>query len=321
MPPGGRHHPRPDTLIRRPALAIARKTAKPTARILITAPLLFAAAPAAGDSPPFDLDLIEVAPPEPDPIERIDTLDTRLRIAPSLARSTLQQPTLGAGEDDASDPLGPAEPVRAQISIWNLGVARALLGPASVPRHPLPDLDAFAGADPSSPDRFSFRFGRDTTLADGGFGALPGIDDAGGAYFNGGQRFDRYSLDLEWTPAGADAEVQWLVVGGFDAVRADISGDPRLGLTDARGTVAIPTIGTGLRWKPSDGLIFSTTAATQTLDTGGGVVDISFSAEFRLSPLVGLSAGYEFFESSMTVENLRTTLDREGVFARITIRF
>lgn len=290
-------------------------------RFLVTTALLFAAAPAVGDSPPFDPDLIDVAPPEADPIERIDTLDTRLRMAPAPARSPLQQPVLEPEKDDASDQLAPGEFVRAQISIWNLGVARALLGSTGVPRSPVPDLDAFAGVKPSSPDRFSFRFGLANTLGEGGFDARGGIDDAGGGYFADGNRFDRYNLDLEWTPAGADASVQWLVLGGFDAVRADINGDPRLGLTDARGTVAIPTIGTGLRWKPSDGVVFSTTASTQTLDTGGGVVDISFNAEFRLAPNVGLSAGYEFYESSMTVENLRTTLDREGVFAKLTIRF
>lgn len=120
-----------------------------------------------------------------------------------------------------------------------------------------------------------------------------------------------------------DASVQWLVLSGVHAVRADISrlDSASLGIAQARGLVAMPTIGTGVRWMPSDAVVFSTTAATQTVDSQGGVVDLSFNAEFRLSPKVGLTAGYEYYESTMSVENLRTSLDREGVFAKLTIRF
>lgn len=183
---------------------------------------------------------------------------------------------------------------------------------------------AFLAHPVVGPEPLRVDFERSTSLVDGGFGHAPEIDETAVSEFESpGERFDRYRLDLEWSPVGGDAQVQWLVLGGIRAVHADIarSDSESLSLTEARGTVAIPTIGTGVRWKPSESLVFSTTASTQTVETNGGVLDVSLNAEFRFSPTVGLRAGYEFYQSDMVVEDLRTSLDREGVFAKLTIRF
>jgi hypothetical protein len=309
MPPGPRAIPDSGTSTALAALAVA---------------LAGSAHAEPNDRPASQRPIDPPAATPPEAFPDLADLETSLRITPALviprAPVTDRSPPTGIGAERNADPLR-AVPTDGTIPLADLladlpALALTLDPSPTVP----PDLDAFASPHEAA-DPFSVRFGRATTLGAGGFDALPGIDEAGGGYFAGGNRFDRYNLDLEWTPSGADASVQWLLLGGFDAVRADINGDPRLGLTDARGTVAIPTIGTGLRWKPSNAMVFSTTASTQSLDTGGGVVDISVNAEFRLSPNVGLTAGYEFYESSMTVENLRTTLDREGVFAKLTIRF
>ncbi len=306
MPPGG--CTTTGLLCRAPRLA--------RAGLLLALPLAANATPAA---PPPDA-VADRDAPLLDPSD----LDTTLRIRtarivrpPEPAPS---RPPIGGPDRDAA-----RAPSLLDFDLQADALNTADLGTLALDTALLPDLAGLAGpSGERGGDSVRISFGRDTTLADGGFDALPGIDEAGGSYFGAdGARFDRYNLDLEWNPAGHDAPVQWLVLGGIRAVRADIARpeDASLGLSNARGSVAIPTIGTGLRWKPSDTVVFSTTAATQTLDTGGSVVDISFSAEFRLSPLVGLSAGYEFYESSMTVENLRTTLDQEGVFAKLTIRF
>lgn len=171
---------------------------------------------------------------------------------------------------------------------------------------------------------FSMQFDRATELIDGGFRDTPSPEDASASFFESpGERFDRYSLDLEWVPAGAGNQFQWLVLGGIQAVRADIRrlDNAHLSIIKARGTVAIPTIGTGVRWKPTDFIEFSTTASTQSIDQNAGVVDISLSAQLQLSRLIDLTAGYEFYRSDMVIESLQTSLDREGVFAKLTIRF
>ena len=171
---------------------------------------------------------------------------------------------------------------------------------------------------------FRVEFGRDTALIDGGFGTPAAPDEIASPYIESpGERFERFNLDLEWTPMARNASIQWLVLSGVQAVRADISrlDSASLALNQARGLVAVPMIGTGVRWQPTDGMVFSTTAATQSIEQSAGVLDLSFNAEFRLSRTVGLTAGYEIFESDMVVDDLRTSLDREGVFAKLTIRF
>jgi len=187
---------------------------------------------------------------------------------------------------------------------------------------------AFVRLDPLGPVKnnrdFNMQFDRATELIDGGFRNTPPAEDASASFFESpGERFDRYSLDLEWVPAGAGNQFQWLVLGGIQAVRADIRrlDDAHLSIIKARGTVAIPTIGTGVRWKPTDFIEFSTTASTQSIDQNAGVVDITLSAQLQLSRLIDLTAGYEFYRSDMVIENLRTSLGREGVFAKLTIRF
>ncbi|USN97955.1 MAG: hypothetical protein H6810_07110 [Phycisphaeraceae bacterium] len=183
----------------------------------------------------------------------------------------------------------------------------------------LPEYDASADAQ-----SWRLQYERQTQLVDGGFGRPPSSDETASSYFESkGERFDRYALSLEWTPGDPDDDLQWLVIGGLHAIRANIGklNQATLGLTEARGMVAIPTVGTGFRWAPTDGLSFSTTAATQSIDQSASMLEIVFSAQIRLAPLVGLTAGYEFYRSDMTVEDLRTSLNREGVFAKLSIRF
>lgn len=171
---------------------------------------------------------------------------------------------------------------------------------------------------------FHIQFKRPTELVDGGFGEPTPTDETATSYFESpGERFERYALSLEWVPTGRDASLQWLVIGGLHAIRADIGkfNDSRLALTEARGTVAFPTVGTGLRWAPSDYFSLSTTASTQSLDQNASMLELIFSARMKLSPFVGLTAGYEIYRTDLTVQDLRTSLDREGLFAKLSIRF
>ncbi len=168
------------------------------------------------------------------------------------------------------------------------------------------------------------RFKRPTELVDGGFGQPSATDATATSYFESpGERFERYALSLEWVPAGRDSELQWLVIGGLHAIRADIGklNETRLGLTEAHGTVAFPTVGTGIRWSPSDSFSLSTTASTRSLDQSANMLELILSAQMKLSPTVGITAGYEIFRTDLTVKDLQTSLDREGIFARLSIRF
>ena len=168
------------------------------------------------------------------------------------------------------------------------------------------------------------RFKRPTELVDGGFGKPSATDATATSYFESpGERFERYALSLEWVPAGRDSELQWLVIGGLHAIRADIGklNETRLGLTEAHGTVAFPTVGTGIRWSPSDSFSLSTTASTRSLDQSANMLELILSAQMKLSPTVGITAGYEIYRTDLTIDDLRTSLDREGIFARLSIRF
>lgn len=180
------------------------------------------------------------------------------------------------------------------------------------------------GASVTRPIRLGFQ--RETSLIDGGFRAPPEANDPGANYpAPGGERFDRYNLSLEWTALGEPDSLQWLLIGGVQAIRADLTHldaeEAELSLDGARGVVAIPTVGTGLRWTPVDRVYISTTATTQSVATDSNILDIAASAELRLSPFIGITAGYEFVRSGVSIEDLRTTLNREGVYARLMIRF
>ena len=242
-------------------------------------------------------------------------LDTTLRLVP-ITPDDSHDPLLTITNTDA-EPL----PTTIQFDTSFRPASSALIGI-------LQSSQTSIRLDPRNPAEgrqdFSMQFDRATELIDGGFRDAPSPEDASASFFESpGERFDRYSLGLEWIPAGAGNQFQWLVLGGIQAVRADIRrlDDARLSIIKARGTVAIPTIGTGVRWKPTDFIEFSTTASTQSIDQNAGVVDISLSAQLQLSRLIDLTAGYEFYRSDMVIENLQTSLDREGVFAKLTIRF
>jgi hypothetical protein len=93
-----------------------------------------------------------------------------------------------------------------------------------------------------------FRFDRNTNLSDGGLAnadaGLP-TENERFADTSSGERFNRYSMNIEWVPTGADNQLQWLVVGGVQAIKADIGrlDGGSLGLTQpiSRAIVSSPS--------------------------------------------------------------------------------
>ncbi len=268
-------------------------------------------------------------PPAAPPTDQVPA-ELRLDLDPALR---LERPFVSRPDDSGGvdDPLGTTPAARPLIEVVPLRFD-LLLGLADWDAEGIAATDLalvdFAAPPPSSGARgpLTLGFRRDTRLVDGGFGTTPQVDEtAASLYESPGERFDRYGLSLEWAAAGADRPVQWLLLGGLQAIRADIRRlDPAsasLELAEARGMVTVPTVGTGVRWSPTDHIDLSTVASMQTGLGDADLVDIIASAAIRFSPFVDLSAGYQFLRSEMEVEDLDTRLNREGVFAKLTIRF
>jgi len=243
--------------------------------------------------------------------EAFTDFDTSLALKPPAARI---EPVEAVEPDPVA--IKPLEPIAFEIGFAPLLEPE----PGAVDDGPTDFEPISAGGGDGA---LAFRFNRETALYDAGYGEATTEEGSFAGSNADGERFSRYSLDIEWNPAGEDAAVQWLVVGGLHAIKADIGrlDDASLDITEAQGTVAIPTVGTGMRWAPARDLTFSTIARTQSVDSSASMLNLLFSADLELSPGVGLSAGYEFYESDLSVDNVRTQIDREGYFAKLTIRF
>lgn len=170
-----------------------------------------------------------------------------------------------------------------------------------------------------------FHAGRATGFATGGVdgqtaetGRVHGFVDAGGT------RFDLYDISLRWD-AFDPGPFTVTLLGGVRAIDAQTgiapeSPDP-LNAGDQRDVVAVPVVGGGLRWNLADGVYFSGTAATHTLDTSGTFVGLTAETGIELSPRVGVFAGYHYIRSALDVESFADELSQEGVFARLEINF
>jgi len=125
-----------------------------------------------------------------------------------------------------------------------------------------------------------------------------------------------------WRGSDGDAELSLSLHSGVRAVQADLARSTGGGdLEEARGVVAIPVVGTGVRWNMGEGLSLSGRASTDP--EGGAQSHLDVLGEATISPLAGVlfSAGYRFMRSNLEVEGVETDLSREGVFARLEIRF
>ncbi|MEM9373372.1 MAG: hypothetical protein AAGA55_06990 [Planctomycetota bacterium] len=218
--------------------------------------------------------------------------------------------------------------------------------PAYTSDRVLPESIAFEPArfdtppiDPSSlpvdalpPDQWrSFRLviDRDTSLADGGIsGARGALTNDGmlrlASIASGEGEYDFYDLRFAWD-ALAPGPLTVSLTGGLKAIDArigkvvDEGGLPTF--EDARGVIAVPIIGGGVSWRLDENIAFTGSAVTQSFSGGGSVLDMSAETSIMLSPNIGIRAGYQFIRSAIEVQSLGTQLEREGVYARISIEF
>lgn len=248
------------------------------------------------------------------------------------------------GSDGFEIALEEARVARARLSLmradgvelaWIEGVLRvpAFDGRAAVPdvlRFEAPLLERETGTSDPLGRTFRFEVDRNTALRDGGIsGERPALSGDDGlmrlaSLASGEGEYDIYDLSLAWD-AYSPGPVTLSVIGGIKAIDARINrtvsdaGVRRF--EDARGVAAVPVIGGGVSWRVNEDLTFSGLASTQSFSGQGSVVDLSAETNLRLAPNIGLSAGYQFIRGSIEVESLSTELEREGVFARIQIRF
>lgn len=174
------------------------------------------------------------------------------------------------------------------------------------------------------------RAGRTTSLRDGGIEANHGSigqPSSLSSFTSSNGELDFYDLALDFDAAQAGA-FTLVVTTGVRAVQGQFgqsfSSSSLVGehepLSDSRGVVAVPVAGGGFRLALADNAFFRTTA---TADAGGPTTMLDFTAEYGLdvSERFGLRWGYQMIRSDLEFDNYRVELDREGVFARIEIRF
>lgn len=172
--------------------------------------------------------------------------------------------------------------------------------------------------------------GRDTVLRDGGIGGERGPTGsetlAGYAEPNG--EFELYDISVRLGELKRK-DVGLSLLAGFRAIRAEVGqvsvSQDRLGNTTTtyrgeQGVVAVPVVGTGVFWNPSDEVQFRGGASTHTI-SDATFFDLRAEAEIKLRYNVGLTAGYEYVHSVLQVRDVNATLNEAGLFARIQIKF
>lgn len=197
-------------------------------------------------------------------------------------------------------------------------------------RFEAPWLDPSTGVTQGTGESIRFEVDRGTLLRDGGIsgnaGMLEGDDGLMrlSSLASGEGEYDIYDLSLTWD-AYKPGPLTLSIIGGIKAIDARIGRTVQSGgattFEDARGVVAVPVIGGGVAWKLSEDMTLSGMASTQTFDGAGSVVDLSAETSIRITPNIGFSAGYQFIRSAIEVQSMDAELEREGLFARLQIRF
>ena len=174
-------------------------------------------------------------------------------------------------------------------------------------------------------DSVRFNVDRNTALNDGGIGGgsitRPGSPGAV-SLTQGNGTYNLTDLELQWT-TGSDGPVDVVFLSGITAIEAQqVSlGEARDPSEIQRNVVAVPTIGSAVRWEISDSFSFSGQATTQSLDLGSSLLGFQAKTDWRLSDRVGLSAGYQIIRSEFDAGAFTRDLSNEGLFARLQIKF
>lgn len=178
-------------------------------------------------------------------------------------------------------------------------------------------------------DHMSFVIGRSTSLSDGDIagsgGSLPGSGDSVATMTQSEGEYNFYEMAVEWTAASSGA-VDFSLISGVTAIQANVSKRVQSGgssqLYNATNRViAVPTIGSAVRWNISRDWSFTGQATTQSLDVGSSLVGFNAQTDLRITERIGLVAGYQILRSEFDLGAVTTDLNQEGLFARLSIQF
>ena len=178
-------------------------------------------------------------------------------------------------------------------------------------------------------DSMRFYVGRNTTLNDGNIsgseGSLPGLGESVSTMTQSEGEYNFYDMAVEWQ-AASSGSVDFSFTSGVTAIQANISKRVNNGsstdLYDATNTViAVPTIGSSVRWQISNDWSLTGSATTQSVNVGSSLLGFQAQSDWRITDRVGLSAGYQILRSQFDLGAVTSDLSQEGLFARLQIRF
>ena len=136
---------------------------------------------------------------------------------------------------------------------------------------------------------------------------------------------DFYDMEVEWK-AASTGKVDFSLTSGVTAIEANVakrvSNGSSTDIYDAtHKVIAVPTIGSSVRWNISRDLSLSGQATTQSLNMGSSFIGFNAQTDWRISDRVDLSAGYQILRSQFDLGAVTTDLNQEGLFARLSIKF
>ena len=178
-------------------------------------------------------------------------------------------------------------------------------------------------------DSMRFYVGRNTTLNDGNIsgseGSLLGLGESVSTMTQSEGEYNFYDMAVEWQ-AASSGSVDFSFTSGVTAIQANISKRVNNGsstdLYDATNKViAVPTIGSSVRWQISNDWSLTGSATTQSVNVGSSLLGFQAQSDWRITDRVGLSAGYQILRSQFDLGAVTSDLSQEGLFARLQIRF
>jgi hypothetical protein len=174
-----------------------------------------------------------------------------------------------------------------------------------------------------------FSVDRNTIFNDGDIsgssGSLPGSDSSVSTMTQREGEYNFYEMEVEWKAASAGA-LDFSFTSGVTAIEANVSKSVQNGgsteiLDATHKVIAVPTIGSAVRWNISRDWSLTGEATTQSLNVGSSLIGFNAKSDWRISDRVGLSAGYQIIRSEFDLGAVTTDLNQEGLFARLQIRF
>lgn len=174
-----------------------------------------------------------------------------------------------------------------------------------------------------------FSVDRNTTFNDGDIsgssGSLPGSGDSVASLTQREGEYNFYEMEVEWKAASTGA-LDFSLTSGVTAIEANVAKSVQSGggtdiLDATHKVIAVPTIGSAVRWNISRDWSLSGEATTQSLNMGSSLIGFNAKSDWRISDRIGLSAGYQIIRSEFDLGAVTTDLNQEGLFARLQIRF